>query len=101
MEDGIQPPHRVQAKQRIATNIADFRGHMINDYDLPTYPHGVRDLTFLITSRAACKATVHDALLWVGAVHFGGKGSYTVMIINVAWAVVQTRCRGRPCPLWP
>ena len=63
---------------------------------------GVHDRPVLIFARTSLDAASHlCAPLSNGVDHFGGFGSYTVMIIAVSSDVVQTTCTYRPRDVLP
>src|SRR5436305_1909660 len=85
--------HRLWAKQYITANPTNFRWHVINYDNAISLAYSMHNLTLLILSRAAYNIAFHLSLLCVGLTHFGGRGSYTVIIISSGCAVVQTICQ--------
>jgi len=96
MVDGLGP------QEHVAADVADLRGYLVDDHDPPAVADGVQNPTVFIVSGTTLDCTLHVTRpRFLGVDHFGGFGSYTVMITSIGLAVVQTTCRSRPAFVRP
>jgi hypothetical protein len=89
------------AQKYITADRADFCWNSINDDHLAAVTDSLRHESWFALARAAFNSALQRSLLWLGVFHFGGRGSYTVIITKTGRAVVQTMCRGRPARVVP
>jgi len=73
----------------------------VNDDDAAIVADGVRHKPRLTITRTTGNSALHSTLLWIGVIHLGGFGSYTVIITKTGCAVVHTMCSGLPARVVP
>jgi hypothetical protein len=75
-QDLFDSTHGLWFEKHIATKRAHFRRNMVDDDDAFSRSHRVDDPPFFILSGTALNAAFHLChLRWVGASHFGWRGS--------------------------
>ncbi len=90
-QQSLNVSDRLRIQQHVAAHVANFRRNVIDNHHLARMSHGMHNVTPLVISRTIFDCAFHGFCpRCVGVSHFGDFGSYTVIMISIGFAVVQT-----------